>query len=710
MIQGCVRLLFTLFLLMVSVPAHASYYPDPNVKWRAHVDLNMKAGQDRNIGRFDFMIPILQDDRTLLFADVRAMGDSRDAREGNFGVGVRRIFNNRFILGAYGFYDRKLTKSSKFFNQGVLGAEFLTEDFDIRGNYYFNNGKVNYNVVGVTGFTVQLQGNNVTLTQGQQFFEERILGGCDVHVGFRNVLLPWEYEGRFNIGYFNFHEKYYPHVEGLRFSYEQKIRDWLFVEFESQEDRVRGNTNYGGIRLRYELNKPRHKKSLTRLEQRMTSKIYRDIDAIDQRRSTGEAPVSEDCPIFDAFGNPIPTLASIKQSILHYDDTKVGSANLGTFEDPCTDEACVSNNLSTLGEGTILYVHPGATLTLTSQLALSDYQRVVGSGSPLFVKKDQGTIILLQQGGASSNLTVGAGVTVSGIELANDNQVAGMNITNPRSVATIRANNVNNSYIHNNTINHVGGGNAILLTGSGTNASSGHRIENNTITGSSSSEGIHIDHSNTSSMGVTSITGNTISGSLSSIYIDPATSTTTNITSISNNTLTAGAIIGIEVTSSNVTINTISNNTLSNFTSNASMFLNGVIIENISNNIIENNRRGIQHQFGPIQNITNNTIRNNQLVGITSRNIIRNINGNTITNNGGLGIELTSGGQDGVLNIMNNTIDGHTTRGIRVVNTVDFGTIDFGNGVSFNGPNVSVPNQNDMGSNTGTNLATNLGQ
>jgi hypothetical protein len=45
-------------------------------KWGPHIDLEGKAGTDRNLGEADLFIPLWQDDNTLSFGSMRARMDN----------------------------------------------------------------------------------------------------------------------------------------------------------------------------------------------------------------------------------------------------------------------------------------------------------------------------------------------------------------------------------------------------------------------------------------------------------------------------------------------------------------------------------------------------------------------------------------------------------------------------------------------------------
>src|SRR5262249_42424841 len=116
--------------------AGASDAGDPPRKWGAFVDVGGWVGNQRDIGTSDFFMPLLQDDRTMLFADLRGQFDDRRNDEGNFGLGVRHMLDSGWNLGGYAYYDRRITASGATFGQMTAGIEALSLDWDVRANVY----------------------------------------------------------------------------------------------------------------------------------------------------------------------------------------------------------------------------------------------------------------------------------------------------------------------------------------------------------------------------------------------------------------------------------------------------------------------------------------------------------------------------------------------------------------------------------------------
>ncbi len=81
--------------------AAASEKTEP--KWGPSLEFEAKPGNERTIGEIDLFAPIWQDDRSMVFGNVRGQGDTDDILEGNVGLGYRGIFDSEWIVGGYGY-------------------------------------------------------------------------------------------------------------------------------------------------------------------------------------------------------------------------------------------------------------------------------------------------------------------------------------------------------------------------------------------------------------------------------------------------------------------------------------------------------------------------------------------------------------------------------------------------------------------------------
>ncbi|MFS8182864.1 inverse autotransporter beta domain-containing protein [Pseudovibrio denitrificans] len=269
-------------------------------KWAPHLEIGGKFSKHRNIGETNIFVPLFQNNETLVFGDVRGRFDNDSSQELNVGVGARYLWESTLIFGAYGFYDHRNSPLGNKFNQITLGAEVLTEHFDLRGNLYLPFGKTSYSELSASA--AQLSGSSILFQEGA----ENALKGFDAEVG---VKVPWANltkDGsdalRLYAGGYNFWDKGVESVYGPRFRAEYSINDIitpgsrLSFNAEYQYDDVRGAQTFVGARLRLPLSTFTESEAskLTPLEQRMTETIVRDVDIVSSVGAYGATSVGVD--------------------------------------------------------------------------------------------------------------------------------------------------------------------------------------------------------------------------------------------------------------------------------------------------------------------------------------------------------------------------------------------------------------------------------
>src|SRR5262249_18207519 len=137
-------------------------------------------------------VPLWQNSTTLLFGNLRARLDDDDGREGNVGIGVRRMQDGGWNLGGYAYYDRRHSEPGNNFNQITLGIEALSLPFswtelDVRGNVYVPFGDKTQDA-GTGGSTASIVNDTVQIST--DVHEERALRGFDAEIGFRIPVWP----------------------------------------------------------------------------------------------------------------------------------------------------------------------------------------------------------------------------------------------------------------------------------------------------------------------------------------------------------------------------------------------------------------------------------------------------------------------------------------------------------------------------------------
>lgn len=370
-------------------------------RWQPALDLEAKLGNRRNLGEADLFLPLAQDARTLYFANARTRFDDDSGREGNFGLGFRRMLENGWNLGAYGYFDRRRSAATDFYyNQATLGIEALGPDFDLRANAYVPIGTRKHDLGRST--SAALSGSTIQVTTLDR--EERSLPGFDVEAGWRLPLFDAEVRRQLRVylGGYRFSDAGIT-VEGPRLRAELAFEDlsWFghgtafFVGAEAQHDSARGDQQFLSLRLRIPLGRAEAPRSLLSAQaRRMAAPVVRDIDVVTQTRTSRRIETATQT----AAGQPFTLITS----------------------DAAPTAVALNDALNAAGiDSTVLLA---GTFNFTSPVSLNYGQTLTGN---LTVRSSSGQVATINTGAAiratnaSSLVIVNAGGILSGLELSN---------------------------------------------------------------------------------------------------------------------------------------------------------------------------------------------------------------------------------------------------------------------------------------------------
>lgn len=338
-------------------------------KWDGHIEAEGKWGSDRSLGEAGLFIPVWQNESNLLFTDLRARFADDSNSEGNFGLGFRHMLNDQWIVGGYGFYDRRHTPHGNNFNQATLGLEALSERFELRLNGYIPENEEKD--LGGRRSVVDTSGANIRINH-LSGASERALPGFDAEAGVRFDLgLGWETQ-IFGGGY-HFEADGYDKVAGPRgrieFSYDNVPLlgegSRFTVGVEAQTDDARGDQAFALARLRVPFgifHGDKSRPQLNGLERRMTDRITRDVDVVTNTKAGGSIVGSEAAAI---------TLEDGTQ-VANYTVVRAGD-NLGAV-------------LTTAGANSLVVADgSNGTINVFSTLSLAVGQSLIGGGTALSV-------------------------------------------------------------------------------------------------------------------------------------------------------------------------------------------------------------------------------------------------------------------------------------------------------------------------------------
>lgn len=265
-------------------PMMQNYFSDSPAIWQPYASMQGNFGNERVMGIGQLMMPIYQDGQSLIFADIRGRFDDQDSWEGNFGLALRQLVDPNWFYGIYGFYDYKHTQFGNDFQQGTVGIEAMSVQYEARLNGYLpESGAKTANGASTTEFS----GGTIFVNGGV----ERAYYGVDGEVG---ALLYEEWGG--NLEFRGFVGGYWfdssgantKSVAGPKGRLEMRLYDtpWfgpesrLTLGVEVQNDSVRDFQVAGIVRLEVPLGFFQGGRKLSRIERRMLDRIVRDDDVI----------------------------------------------------------------------------------------------------------------------------------------------------------------------------------------------------------------------------------------------------------------------------------------------------------------------------------------------------------------------------------------------------------------------------------------------
>ncbi|MCK4846789.1 MAG: inverse autotransporter beta domain-containing protein, partial [Deltaproteobacteria bacterium] len=190
----------------------------------------------------DLFLPITGDENSLIFFNPIVRTDDKGSNEQNLGLGGRVFVKDKVILGANLFYDAMRSEYDNEFKQWGVGLEALTENFDLRANYYRPFGDTKKRISAIDTFEFA----SSSLLQYKGY--EEALEGYDVEVG---ALVPFvsEYmEARAYAGTYNYDSDFIDDndVSGNRYRMEIRPLRFINLSLEVKNDDVRGTDTFAG--------------------------------------------------------------------------------------------------------------------------------------------------------------------------------------------------------------------------------------------------------------------------------------------------------------------------------------------------------------------------------------------------------------------------------------------------------------------------------
>ena len=288
---SCVGILFL-------IPFDASaqdpeWLEEDDYLYRAYFDFSAAAGSQRETGQGLLFVPLAQDAESIFFADLRGNIFDNSSLEGNFGLAYRRMVNDQWIAGLYGFFDIRRSEFDNTFEQGSFGFELLSIEWDFRVNGYVPTLKQkrvgSLSTAYITLSTAYISGTNIVVQGG----EERAYWGTDFEVGrllktFDEMDIDAELRGYAGGYYFDNSAPGFKEMAGTRMRVEFRMFDLpilgngsrVVLGGQYQYDELRGSQGTGMLTVRVPLPGSRGGQRLNRFQRRMVNPIVRDIDIV----------------------------------------------------------------------------------------------------------------------------------------------------------------------------------------------------------------------------------------------------------------------------------------------------------------------------------------------------------------------------------------------------------------------------------------------
>jgi|GEM_PF-3102408 len=360
--------------------------------WEPHLEIEAKPGTQRSLASMRIFYPLSQSDDSLLYADLRGVLSNDPSREGNIGIGFRRILSSRSaIFGAYAFYDVRRTASGNTWRQGTAGLELLGTDWETRVNAYLpEEGKKPAGESFFSGFVVK--GTTLVYQDAHIDNYETAMRGFDVEIGRRVASAGGD--TRVYLAGFHFTAPEVSDVTGARLGIETRqaglFSRWPYLELaagaEVQADNVRGTQAFLNLGVRIPFGPGQAPVSGeasgqaidpaggalggsagpggSDLRNRMTATVRRDVDVVTQTIEERQV-VFEETPIAPSTGEPVGRLWFFAAG-----GTGDGSEHNPTSVSVVQEESSPGDMLIAVGDGGPIHtgdgglvLQPGQTLT-----------------------------------------------------------------------------------------------------------------------------------------------------------------------------------------------------------------------------------------------------------------------------------------------------------------------------------------------------------
>ncbi|MDH4988690.1 right-handed parallel beta-helix repeat-containing protein [Aminobacter anthyllidis] len=409
-------------------------------RWGPWVETGGQLGKGRSLGQLNLFVPLFQNGDTLVFTDLRGKFDNNDSVEGNFGLGIRHMLPSGWNLGAYGYYDVRRSPYGNTFHQLTLGAEALSEVFDLRANAYLPIGETERRMdlgatatVGPWSSQAILTGTSLAIhhqavqTTTTSYRVEKALAGADAELGIRLPVFEPDsgFDMRAFVGGYYFGGSGVEAIAGPRARLEFSADDFadlpgvkVTAGLTFQHDDVRGDQWITQARLRIPLQAASSagREPLSYMERRMTDTVVRDVDIVSNTRNGTRSTYD--------------TLTSSEDAVNAWNGKTITS--VVRIDGTTQDQAALQAALDSVGAQGIVLLN--GNLAATGAISLNDKQLLVGGGTVLKLKgATSGVAVDYAAAGSAGRISGAASDTL--VRMAADSSMRGISVENTSSSA-----------------------------------------------------------------------------------------------------------------------------------------------------------------------------------------------------------------------------------------------------------------------------------
>ncbi|RJP56093.1 MAG: hypothetical protein C4541_13010 [Candidatus Auribacter fodinae] len=435
---------------------------------------------DRFSSSTDTILPLWYNspsDSYFFFAPKQTFHSKHGAQEYNFGLGLRQLFADAFILGFNVYYDKRKSPTHHYHYQRGYGIEFLSQYIDARFNYYDPVNKPR-RLGSSSGYHLGSEG----IVRWERSLFEEPLEGFDFEVG---CPLPIrQFRTRIFAGASFYDAKLSRDKSFFNLRSETHLTNWLIVDCSmkvpdnhhtlNDDDNIYFAAGFR-VEIPFELgdllkgNNPFRRKDRGSLRNRMFERVVRDLDIqVNDKEEYAEQTA---------------------MPLVYVNNTNTSGTENGSLEHPFSTltAALASTEFSRIKN---VYIFRGDGSSYTGNYALPANTTLWGSGYSGQFRLPTAGYPVLEGSGTDHTITV-----------ADDSEIMGCSITGAGSNHGIYGSNVSNVSVHHNVIS--GNGTGIYFH----RPQSRVTINNNSITGNTS-DGIYLHSANNVTISNNNISGN----------------------------------------------------------------------------------------------------------------------------------------------------------------------------------------------------------